>query len=71
MVCRSREIRDKGPVFRKTVFDEKGEIVSFGNEEFCPADTTIIAVSQGLKDKIVNMTAGIATTSKGLIWTDA
>ncbi|HUM83916.1 MAG TPA: FAD-dependent oxidoreductase, partial [Lachnospiraceae bacterium] len=66
-----QEIRDKGPVFRKTVFDEKGEIVSFGNEELCPADTTIIAVSQGPKDKIVNTTAGIATTSKGLIWTDA
>lgn len=65
-----QEIRDEGPVFRKAVFDEDGNAVSFGKEELYPADTTIIAVSQGPKDKIVNTTAGIATTSNGLIWTD-
>jgi len=65
------EIREAGPVFREAVFDEDGNVLSYKQPELCPADTTIIAVSQGPKDKIVNTTEGIATTKSGLVWTDA
>jgi len=65
-----QEITDKGPVFRKAEFNENNEIVNYGEEMLYPADTTIVAVSQGPKDKIVNTTTGIATKENGLVWTD-
>lgn len=65
-----QEITDDGPVFRKAEYDENGNMSAISGPELYPADTTIIAVSQGPKDKIVNTTKGIATTDKGLVWTD-
>ena len=63
-------LTDKGPIFIPTTYDETGSIVSQGTPERFPADSTIIAVSQGPKDKIVNTTTGIAVTERGLVETD-
>jgi len=65
-----KRITDDGPIFTKTTFDEEGNALSYSKEELYPADTTIISISQGPKDTIVNTTNEIATTKKGLIWTD-
>ena len=65
-----QEITEEGPIFRLTQFDDTGKAVAYGEPQLCRADTTIIAVSQGPKDKIVNSTKGIAITEKGLLWTD-
>ena len=63
-------IEDEGPVFKKATFDEEGNPVDYSEEKLYPADSTIVAVSQGPKDKIVNTTSDIATTRQGLVWTD-
>ena len=63
-------ISDEGPLVRKSTFDEAGNVISTSEPELYEADSTIIAVSQGPKDKIVNTTKGIATNAKGLIETD-
>ena len=39
--------------------------------ELFKADSTIIAISQGPKDKIVSTTGGIQTSNSGLVTTDA
>ena len=64
---RIEEITEEGPVFRKVEFDENGEAKVTDETELCKADSTIIAVGQGPKDKIVNTTKGIETNEKGLV----
>jgi glutamate synthase (NADPH/NADH) small chain len=64
------EIKDAGPVFKKAIFDKDDNITGYGEPFQVKADSTIIAVSQGPKDKIVNTTKGIATNEKGLVVTD-
>lgn len=66
-----KKITDEGPVFTKTTFDEEGNPVSYSEEALYNADSTIISISQGPKDKIVaSSNTEIATTKKGLIWTN-
>lgn len=65
-----KKITDEGPVFTKSTFDEEGNAVSFSEDKLYEADSTIISISQGPKDTVVNSTSEIATTKKGLIWTD-
>ena len=64
-------LTDEGPVFVPVDYDDEGNILSEGEPELIPADSTIIAVSQGPKDKIVNTTKGIAVTERGLVETDS
>ena len=65
------EILDEGVVFADLVTAEDGsrQIVP-GSEQLYPADSVIISISQGPRNRIVSTTKGIATTSRGLIEAD-
>lgn len=66
-----QRITPQGPVFRNSVLNEDGRPVGVeGEEELVPADTTIIAINQGPKDKLVNTTHGLQAGPRGLIITD-
>jgi glutamate synthase (NADPH/NADH) small chain len=65
------EITEEGPIMRDVQIDDEGnkhEVI--GSERLYPADTVIVAVSQGPKDKIVSTTKGIDVDKKGLIIAD-
>lgn len=65
------EIKDEGPVFQKVLFDEEGNRV--GAEETpiqIHADSTIVSVSQGPKDKLVSTTEGLKASENGLLVTN-
>ena len=65
-----QEINDDGPVFREIYRDEEGNIAGYSQEtEQVYADSVIISVSQGPKDKLVNTTEGLKATSNGLLET--
>lgn len=65
------EITEAGPIMRDVQIDEEGNKIELtGSDRLYPADTTIVAVSQGPKDKIVNSTQGIDVNKKGLIIAD-
>lgn len=67
-ICR---ITPQGPVFRNSVVDENGRPVGLdGEEELVRADTTIIAINQHPKDKLVNTTHGLRATERGLLIVD-
>lgn len=65
------EILDEGVVFADVITDEDGsrQMVP-GSEQLYPADSVIISISQGPRNRIVSTTKGIATTSRGLIEAD-
>ena len=55
----------------KVRVDEQGRPVGVeGEEELVPADTVIIAINQGPKDKLVNTTHGLEATERGLLKVD-
>lgn len=63
------EITTKGPLMVDTAYDENGQLIA-DNPVLCPADSTIIAVSQVAKDKIVRTTTGVELNERGLIEVD-
>lgn len=64
-------ISDEGPIFKVAIFDENDKVLGYEEqEEQVKADSTIIAISQGPKDKIVNTTSGLKSNEKGLLITD-
>ena len=65
------EIVDEGVIFADVVTDEAGErhLVE-GSEQLYPADSVIISISQGPRNRIVSTTKGIATNDRGLISAD-
>ena len=65
-----KEFTDKGPVFIPRIFDEEGNLVREEEPVLVLADSTIIAISQGPKDKIVNTTTNLNVNEKGLIVVD-
>jgi len=65
-----QEITEQGPIFIKHTFDEAGNITSSSEPELAPADSTIIAVSQRPKDKLVNTTSGLDVNDRGLVEVD-
>ncbi len=66
-----QRITAEGPVFRDSVVNEEGRPVGVtGEEELVRADTTIIAINQGPKDKLVNTTHGLEAGPRGLLITD-
>ena len=66
-----QRITPQGPVFKNSVLNEQGRPVGVeGEEELIPADTTIIAISQGPKDKLVNTTHGLQASDRGLLIVD-
>lgn len=61
----------EGPVFKVAVFDEDNKVIGYEEElAKTEADSTIIAVSQGPKDKLITTTAGLEGSEKGLLITD-
>ena len=66
-----QRITPEGPVFRNSVVNEAGRPIGVeGDEELVPADTTIIAINQRPKDKLVNTTHGLNASERGLLIVD-
>ena len=66
-----REINEKGPVFKKMILDENGEVA--GEEKNLiqvEADSTIISISQGPRKKLIRTTLGLESSEKGLLIVD-
>ncbi|MBR0285089.1 MAG: FAD-dependent oxidoreductase, partial [Selenomonadaceae bacterium] len=57
-------------IFIPNIYDEEGNLVRQEEPVLCPADSSIIAVSQGPKDKIVKTTTSIEVNDYGLISVD-
>lgn len=68
---RIQKITDAGPVFKDFLFDEEGNVVGESEEAIqAEADSTIISISQGPKNKLVNTTEGLKASGNGLLITD-
>ena len=65
-----KEFTEKGPIFTPKVFDEEGNFIRNEDPVLVLADSTIIAISQGPKDKIVSTTTNLEINDKGLIVVD-
>lgn len=66
-----QRIIPEGPVFKHTLLDESNSIIGYGDEEeLFKADSTIIAVSQGPKDKLVKTTEGLKVNERGWLLVD-
>ena len=66
-----QRITPEGPVFRNSVLNEEGRPVGVaGEDELVSADTTIIAINQRPKDKLVNTTHGLKANERGLLIVD-
>ncbi|MBQ7705307.1 MAG: NAD(P)-dependent oxidoreductase [Selenomonadaceae bacterium] len=65
-----KEFTEKGPIFTPRYFDEQGNLTGEGEPVLMPADSTIIAISQGPKDKIVNTSRALKVSDRGLIVVD-
>lgn len=65
------EITDDGPIIDENILDDEGNIISRKNEpELFRADSTIIAISQGPKSKLVNTTRNLQASKNGLLLTN-
>ena len=65
------ELTEDGPIFCDVAIDENGNKTNVaGSEKLYPAESIIVAVSQGPKDKVITTTTGIDVNKKGLIITD-
>ncbi len=65
------EFTDNGAIFVKVERDSEGRKERIeGSEKLYPASSTIIAVSQGPRDRIVSSTTGIDVTDRGLLVTN-
>lgn len=65
------KITEDGPVFKTAIFDEDDNVVGYEDElEQVHADSTIIAISQGPKNKLVLTTQGLSAGPTGLLVTD-
>ncbi len=66
-----QRLTPQGPVFRDSILDEDDCVVGAGEtEELIPADSVIIAVSQGPRRKLIRTTAGLEGNEKGLLIVD-
>ncbi|MBR6013419.1 MAG: NAD(P)-dependent oxidoreductase [Selenomonadaceae bacterium] len=65
-----KEFTEEGPILVPRIYDEEGNLVREEDPVLMPADSTIIAISQGPKDKIVNTTHDLKVSEKGLIVID-
>ncbi len=65
------EITDEGVIFVDVREDENGEFIEApGTEKLYPADSVIVSISQGPRNRIVSTTKGIDTDRRGLLVTD-
>ena len=66
-----QEITDEGPVFCKTIYGENDEITGHEDERIqVKADSTIIAISQVPRGKLVRTTSGLLAGENGLLIVD-
>lgn len=65
-----KEFTEKGPILTPRIYDEQGNLIREEEPVLMPADSTIIAISQGPKDKIVNTSRALQVSDKGLIVVD-
>ena len=66
-----QRITPEGPVFKNSVLNEQGRPTGvIGEDELVRADTTIIAINQRPKDKLVNTTVGLNANERGLLIVD-
>ena len=64
-------ITPNGPVFRKNILDEEGNVIGESDELYpVHADNTFIAISQGPKSKLVDTTEGLKPSKNGLLLTN-
>lgn len=64
-------LTDKGPVFKRAIFDCDDNVIGFDDELVQEeADSTVIAISQGPKNKLILSTPGLEGNDKGLLVTD-
>lgn len=65
------EMNDDGPVFRDIFYDENGEKINESETtQQVYADSIIISISQGPKNKLVSTTEGLQASEKGLLVTN-
>ncbi len=66
-----KEIVDEGVIFIDREKQEDGTYVEIpGTEKLYPADSVIISVSQGPRNRIVNSTQGLSVSERGLLLAD-
>lgn len=66
------EIVDEGVIFADLECDGNGTLTPLeGTQRLEPADSTIIAISQGPKDRIVSSTSGLEINERGLLVTNS
>ena len=64
-------LTEEGPVFKTAIFDENDQVVGYEEElDQRLADSTIISISQGPKNKLILTTAGLEGSDRGLLVTD-
>ena len=62
------EIKDNGVIFIDVIENEDGTFTDVeGTEKLYEADSTIISISQGPQNRIVNTTEGLKSTARGLL----
>ena len=64
------EVTPRGPMIYERKFDETGKCTDQGEPHLAEADSTIISISQGPKDKIARTTDGLVTDERGLVEVD-
>lgn len=65
-----QEINEEGPVFKRGILDENGEVVGEEGLVQIQADSTIISISQGPRKKLIRTTLGLEGSEKGLLLVD-
>ena len=65
------KITEQGPVFKTAIFDENDKVIGYEEElDQVHADSTILAVSQAPKNKLIMTTEGLEGNERGLLITD-
>ena len=59
-------ITEKGPVFKTSIMDENNRVTGYEEgEEQTEADSTIIAISQGPRNRLIRTTVGLEGSDRG------
>nr|WP_010247634.1 FAD-dependent oxidoreductase [Acetivibrio cellulolyticus] len=65
------EITDQGVIFQDMAYDENGKAFKAeGSQKLYSADSIIISISQGPRNRIISTTQGIDVAANGLLLTD-
>ncbi|MBR2811800.1 MAG: FAD-dependent oxidoreductase [Solobacterium sp.] len=65
------KITEDGPVFKVAIFDENDKVIGYKDElNYVKADSTILAVSQAPKNKLILTTEGLEGNERGLLIVD-